>query len=355
MRTTTRKKLLLASAAVVVMGLGMASKPAMAFDEVNWQWDKLVTEDVIKNVLVDITVAPTGMVEIEKKQDFIGDVTAVSTISDIENNPPSEIIDGIVLVEDFFNINTVVDDATDPSTISPAPAIFGSELQLQAELLDGTLDEGTDVLDMNFRVFGEFEVDQVASELDAIDLPKMESIATAVGNNQDIFSTVSVELHDGQFLWGGYREEQEPGTAQSDLSTLLSFTPDLGNTHTSGAAYLAFAGQLGMIDPANISATSTVTNILNASVDSDATAIANNMSVEIAAFTPDDAFMLADITQHAYADVSATSMVDAIMVNNYTNFGGAGMGPGDLQIPLIRSNASAIGNNFSVNVSSPEL
>lgn len=348
------KKVLLASAAVAVMGLGMTSQPAMAFDTVNWEWNKVIEENVIKDVNVTIDVSPTGMTEIEKMQIQIGDVTASSSVTNVSNNPPGEIVDGILQVEDFFHVTSQTDDQTDPSTIDPAPGVFGSELLLQAELLGGTYDEGTDVLEMDFRVFGEFEIEQIAGELDAIDLPKVESLATAVGNNQDIYSNGSVQLHDGQFLFGDF-------TGEGDLETLLGAAPDLDNSHTEVAAALALAGALGMISPATISADSSVSAILNASVLSAATAVGNNMNVELEAATPDDALMIADITQFSYADVSATSTVDDISVNNYTGFGAAGMGPcggcelGDVQIPLVSSTATAVGNNLSVRVTSPSL
>ena len=110
-----------------------------------------------------------------------------------------------------------------------------------------------------------------------------------------------------------------------------------------------------MIEPATISATSSVSAILNASVESNATAVANNMNIDLEASTPDDAFMIADITQHAFANVSATSLVDDVTINNYTGLGAAGFGPGEDQIPLVSSNATAVGNNLAVKVSGPEL
>jgi len=351
----TNKKVLLASAAIAVMG--MTSQSAMAFDTVNWEWNKLITETVIKDVNVNIDSNPTGMTEIEKMQILIGDVTATSSVTDINNNPPAEELSGGVLqVEDFFHITSATDDATDPSTIDPAPGVFGNDLILQAELLGGTYDEGTDVLEMDFRVFGEFEFELIAGELDAADLPKVESLATAVGNNQDIASSTSVQLHDGQFLFGSF----EGGTEGSaDLDTLLSMAPDLDNTHTEVAAGLALAGALGLIAPAIVSADSTVSGILNASVESAATAVANNMSVTLEATTASDALMIADITQFAYADVLATSSVSDVAVNNYTGFGAAGFGPSldpeFAQVPLISSVATAVGNNFSVTVTSPAL
>lgn len=84
------------------------------------------------------------------------------------------------------------------------------------------------------------------------------------------------------------------------------------------------------------------------------------MSVDLAAFTPDDAFMIGDVTQFAYADVTATSFVDDVTLEGYSDMGAAGLGPNGLsedmpQIPAVNSVATAVGNNFSVNVSSPDL
>lgn len=352
---TKHAKLFLATAAIAAIGMGSASKSAHAFDSVVWDWNKTVTDNILKDITVDVNIAPTGMVQIEKTQEFIGDLAATSTVTNISNNPPSEIVDGVVQIEDFFNIQTLTDDSTNPNTIDPAPGVFGSELQLQAELLGGTLDEGTDELSMDFRVFGEFELEQVAGELDAVDLPMVESVATAVANNQDIFSDVALDLHDAQFAYGGFTAVENPELAAANLEALLGMTPDLDNAHTTGLATLTMAGALGMIEPANISATSTVNAITNASVNSAATALANNMSVELAHLSPGDAFMTADITQFGYADVTATSLVDDISVSNYAGLGAAGFGLGEDQVPLISSAATAVGNNLNITVSAPEL
>ncbi len=357
----THKKLLLTATAIAVMGMGMASKSAMAFDTVNWEWNKLVEENVIKNVNVDIDVSPSGMVEIEKQQTFIGDVTADSTVTNITNNPPEG--DGTAQP---IPLNLTIDLEAEYDSNQPNNPVIGLTLNdpsgFTASNVSGFNDENNETLFLTFDLEDENPPEPIIlGERDAIDLPKIESAATAVGNNQDIASSVSLELHDGQFLWGGYTETEDPQQAATNLSTLLGFTPDTGNTYTDGAAFLTFAGLLGMIEPSQISANSTVTGILNASVDSSATAVANNMSVELAAFTPDDALMIADVTQYAYADVSATSLVDDVTVDGYGNFSGAGMGPcggcleGEPQIPLVKSIATAVGNNFSVKVSSPEL
>lgn len=178
----------------------------------------------------------------------------------------------------------------------------------------------------------------------------MASSATAVGNNQSIDSAVSVDLHDGQFLFGGFADNANGGNAGT-LEDVLAATPGSGNTHTDVAAGLTLAGALGLITPAQVSANSNVTDILNASVDSTATAVGNNMSVNVATATPADMLVMADITQFGYADVAASSNVSNVSVNDYVNFGAAGMGAlGDPQMPLVNSAATAVGNNLSIKV-----
>ena len=64
------------------------------------------------------------------------------------------------------------------------------------------------------------------------------------------------------------------------------------------------------------------------------------------AVTPDDALVVADYVQGAYANVSALSSVSGVTVNSYTNLG-------VLDRPLVNSVATAVGNNLSIKVTSP--
>ena len=59
--TNPIKTRLLSGVAVAALSFMVAS-PASAFDTVNWTWDADVTETVTKTVVVDINLAPTGMV-----------------------------------------------------------------------------------------------------------------------------------------------------------------------------------------------------------------------------------------------------------------------------------------------------
>lgn len=373
MNILTRKSMLLASAAVVVMGLGAMSKPAMAFDEVSWVWDATVTENVMKDVTVSIDTSPSGMVQLEKIQMQVGDVNATSTVTNFTNNPPIDLAGG---------------GAPAPA---PEPSVY--TIDLQAFYDDNAMDNPVEYIDLlnseetgiilsndtghvdnnDENVYLTFDLTVPSTnpaaaptpegiaigERLAVDLPQVASAATAVGNNQDLASSVSMDLHDAQFLFGGYG-----GADDGSLAGL--FDPEAaGNSHTNTLSSLIGAGSQGLITPAAITADSTVTGILNATVDSSATAVGNNMSIDLAAFTPEDAFMVADVTQFSYANVTATSLVDDVTVEGYSEFGFAGMGSaggidpvsGDAiaQIPAINSVATAVGNNFSLKVSSPDL
>lgn len=354
---THNKKTLMATAASVAIGMTLISNQAFAFDDVNWEWDKQVTENVVKDVTINIDNNPAGMVEIEKIQAHIGDVNATSTVTGVHNNAFSGTGGSgpvTVSIDDTFAIDSITDDSTDPNTIAPSGPTLGAGNQLQGELLGGTLDEGSDELKLTFRAFGDVTVDpEDLGALDAVDLPEVASTATAVGNNQSIDSTVSVDLHDGQFLAGGFTGGE--GGSTEALEHMLS-TPNTGNTHTDVMGGMMLSAALGGIEPAQISATSTVDDIVNASVDSSATAVGNNLSVNVAAVTPDDALVMADLTQFGYADITAVSNVSNVSVNGYTNFSGADMGPlADPQKPLVSSVATAVGNNATITVTSPSL
>lgn len=327
-------KTLLASAAVMALSLG-SSTQARAFDEVNWDWDKQVTS--IENINIDVTDSfdPSGLVEIEKTQVNIGDVTASSVVEGIDNSPPGANEDGTVIIDEVFTFQTGYDDEADPDGVDPAGPVVGDVLE--ASITGGAVDEGSDTLDLTVAVTGEVELEALEGINDAVDLPVIESVATAVGNSQNIESTVAVNLHDSQFNMGD--------VGMDDQFYALESTE---NTGTDILALMTAGAALGIIEQGLVSADSTVTNIQNASIDSSATALGNNISLDLAAHTEGDAFLIADFTQANYADVTASSYVSDISVNNYANLG-------VLDGPLISSVATAVGNNVDISVSSPDV
>jgi hypothetical protein len=106
-----------------------------------------------------------------------------------------------------------------------------------------------------------------------------------------------------------------------------------------------------------------VNDILNASVESTATAIGNIKSIDVNTANLQNGLVVADVTQVSIADVSAYSTVGGqqpllanvicegecgypgggINLINYTNLGG---------LPIVTSNATAIGNVLNIKVNS---
>lgn len=334
MKTLKSARTLAASLGVLTV-CAMAS-PAMAFDNVSWSWYKDVREHVDIDVDIDIDVKSTGLVEVEKLQIFFGNVTAESNVHGISNNQ----------YDPGFTIQYVY----------CRPII----------------------------ICGSFDA--------TVDLPSVVSAATAVGNNQSITSDVPVFLHDGQFV-ANTRYNGEYGC--DFLCTMKTAMPGTdvdsydgrhsGNLHTDLALLFSLGAIVGVLTPADISAESNVWNIRNATVDSSATAVANNISVtlksnvdgtdsadgdRLAVCTdgrcgppgPRDGgallsnhVLIADITQFAYANVSAVSNVCDVSLDDYKNLS---PNTDDLSAtlgrPIVSSVATAVGNNVSITVGVPD-
>jgi hypothetical protein len=320
--TISKKLGLLAGASA--LALSMVAMPAAAFDEVNWTWDAVVTEVVTKTVDINIDLAPTGMVMLEDLQVSIGDITAISTVTGISNIQPTSGSAGGPQVIDLGTLNATGN--YDPVTGAVTDGVSGSVIE-NPTFLNGTVNPDSPYgITMNFDL-GTITVDPVEGEaglpLDALtELPEVVSAATAVGNNTTISADTAVQLHEAQWAIGD-----------------VAIPP----TETDGAGF-TWEGVVG-IGTAEISATSTVSAILNASVDSSATAVGNNLSVDVVA-AGDDRLVIADALQVSVANVTATSDVSDIDVNNYTNLGA-------IDVPMVNSVATAIGNSKSISVNAP--
>jgi hypothetical protein len=280
----TLKAGLLVGASTLALGFLMAS-PAKAFDTVNWRWDADVDETVTKNVKIDIHIDPNGLAMVEDLQVFVGNVKAYSTVSDIDNFQPKA---------------------------------------------------KSDHHDYSFDFSKSVPIDAVK------DLASVVSAATAVANNTSITADTAVELHEGQFAFGGVR----PYVTLDSVGGGNSWSS--GNSNLDLAAILLIGLAEGGLTKAKIEAKSDVYDIKNASVDSSATAVANNLSVNVTATGP-NRLLMGDVTQLAIADVTASSKVNDVTLSNYTNLGTA------LGRPIVSSVATAVGNNKTINVSAPAV
>jgi hypothetical protein len=285
--------------------------PAMAFDNVDWTWNKKIEQREHINVWIDLDVDTTGLVEVEKLQIFLGNLSAQSTVSHVYNNQDD---DGYF--EYIRYCYCYIPVWRDPSEYAPT------------------------------------------------ELPIVRSIATAVGNNQSITSDVPVYLHDGQFV-----ANTRYNNDSYDIGNPPNGYHESGNLHTDLALLFTLGAAAGLLKAADIHAYSNVYDIWNASVESSATAVANNISVDLESDVDGDCnstcaygstrlsnhIVIADITQFAYANVSAVSNVSGVTVNNYTNLREITSPDGnpatpDPVVPLVSSIATAVGNNVSIQV-----
>jgi len=327
--TKRYKTSLLATVSAAALGV-IAASPAAAFDRVNWSWDAQVIETVIKDINITADLQPTGMVMVEDLQVFIGDVSATSEVSGIDNNQPGVVGEGDGTQTFDFQYNT------------------SGEIILSDGVVGGTIDEDSpDPNDPSVDGAGSITIDlglAVGESLDALtELPEVVSAATAVANNTSITSDTMIELHEGQFAFN----VQDDGNGNGQGSQVrFESGAETDNSNLTAAGVLGVLAISDDLAPSQISATSTVSDILNATVDSSATAVANNMSISMEPKSPGDSVLIADIVQFAYADVTATSSVSNVSLNNYTNLG-------VLDRPIVSSVATAVGNNKSISVFAP--
>ncbi|MGE0669237.1 MAG: hypothetical protein AB7O49_22015 [Sphingomonadales bacterium] len=341
MNRYVKKMGLLVGASAFALGV-FASAPAIAFDDVDWTWTAVVNERVTKRVDINIDIDPTGMIMLEDLQIQIGDVTASSTVNGIYNHQPTGGTEGGPVEVDLGEIvfsteydapdggGAVPDDFVDPMSVTSQ----NGDVTVDAEIIEGQVDEANTANGNNGTVTGTIDLGTILVEVEPMEgvefdalteLPEVISAATAVGNNTSIEADTAVQLHEAQVLVGSieYPTNGEDG--------------EIGGIDVLG---------LG-VTPASVSATSTVYDILNATVDSSATAVGNNLSVSVEAEGP-DRLLMADVIQVSVADVTATSSVYDVDLYNYTNLGA-------LDRPIVNSVATAVGNNKSISVNAPDV
>jgi len=295
----------------------------------NWSWDLSVKEKIIKNInILPEDFLPTGIVLVQDLQVFIGSLESTSTVKDITNVQPAE--SGVGGEGQTATIAFELDPIPDPSLF-----VAGSSTG-ELEVLSAEYDEGNELFVGVVSLEG-VQLDASASLNALKELPEVISAATSVANNTSIESAVMVELDEGQFVFDVTGKKIRPvQNPNADLSA---------NADVAYAQNLGLNAILGNLSASQITATSTVKDIVNASVDSTATAVGNNLSIEVNAASAGDQIVMADAVQFAFADLTATSKVSNVTVSNYTNLGKIGA--------LVNSAATAVGNNKSITVNAP--
>lgn len=336
----TRKLALATATAACALAVGFGASSAQAFDKVDWDWYLDVWTDI--DVVIDVYsfFDPSGMVTVESFQVQKGDVTAYSHVYDIYNYQPVEYeevevtltgttsgsLDVTGNATGFVDIDSTgaAGTSSNQQTINGLVGIAGTPAGTNQSDVPGTvsgaLGDEPDGLDVTGTTSGALDVTVSGTVYvptgfyaDALnELPEVISTATAVGNNASIESTVAVNAHGSQSLHGDW-----------------------------------------FFDAAEVSAVSDVYYILNATVDSTATAVGNNYSLTVDPATADDALVTADITQYSHANVSAQSYVSDVWLNGYYNLGVDELADDELDVlgrPIVSSVATAVGNNLSISV-----
>jgi len=298
----------------------------MAFDKVDWNWTVHKYQREYVDVDVNIDIDATGLVQIEKLQIFLGNSKAEAYVSHIYNDA------------DHTYVKV-------PRTVEVCKYEYGKQ-----------------------KCWEEVKYEYEPLALTAAQLPEITNAASAFGNLQVIESDVPIFLHDGQFVANVYGypsgEYIDPATAIFGLGLALSGVG--GNTHTDLAKVFTWGAVTGVLDKAHIEAKAEVGYIENATVDNSAFAAANLIQATLESANvggpttctwsygqkscstpPSDHLFQADITQFAFADVSATAKVHGVSVSGYDLNG--------LDRSLVNNVATAIGNAVIIKVGTPEL
>jgi hypothetical protein len=342
---------LLAGASALALGAGISQ--AQAFDVVNWDWNAFLLECVNIHVDTNVSVDPTGIAQVEKLQISIGGKNANAYVGTVINDPAVTYtaLTDTTTTDGYLHGGFKFDGKIYDEKIGSIKADVG----WNGIKLDPQYVRDTDYMQGHGTFGGTFHsvstsTYYVPDPINALtELPLIQVSAVALGNSEAITSDVAVALHEGQFQfdvgqstdpkwdpWGGYK-----GGNSSDWT-------DASNTNTGLAATLLSDALDGTIAPSNLTANAAIGSAFNYQVDLSAVSISNNHSIELNASTPDDAMLIADLTQFSYANNTANAVLGVQTVSNYTNLG-------KLENALTNVSAIAAGNvsNITVTVPSP--
>ncbi len=356
---TFGKATLLAGASAVAMGL--ATTQASAFEDVDWDWYANIYEKIFIKVKIDPTFDPSGLVQVEKLQIFVGDVKANAWVDAVLHKPAAPgyeiktltssttgefsgtfeggfkgVTKGVVLDEEIAYLkkgkkcsgnwwDRKCEDVLIPKYVDDKDPFYG----VTYGKLGGTFGgEFSSYTEYDVIIPDPFTLDQ---------LPLVEIAATAIGNAESIDSDVAVMVHEGQFVVG-----------DGDDGHLPYWVGD-ANAHTSLADALLYMALDGQLEKATISANAGSYYIQQAQADISATAVANSNSINVDAASRDDAIVIADLTQFAYADVSANAYLGVHYLDNYVDLGTMVDADGVRQA-VTSVTATAVGNVSSITV-----
>lgn len=446
-----QRKHLLGTAAAAGLAFGLAAPAAQAFDTVNWTWTKTDTMSEVVDIVSYGEFYPTGIVEVEKIQVYIGDLNSTARLDRFENNQPSNgggstTLSGQITFEGetFDNVTIASNGGTPYSDDFDAPfsnnedinASFGNGVDPGTTDIDSQIQTSGDLAGANVVVSGgisgedigvdeagedpgvKFVVDISGLEVEfepegsfdaRTELPEVNVTATSAANVDQIESEVMTMVHSGQYAFGDVNEVRDTvsdadlpdsdnpfkalilayiqnnpdgETNFADLAAALPESLATGNRHHDVLVALGALIALGYLEPAEINADASAGEIINASANIVATALSNSESISLIpdenwvpllndgnfadgdGETPQgtgrfpvlsDEKLVADITQFAYSNNTASAYLGFQSVNNYTNLRqlpavGDAADVAGVTVPVTNVTASAIGNAANIKV-----
>ena len=180
-------------------------------------------------------------------------------------------------------------------------------------------------------------LEQVESEQTA--LGDFAATSSTLGVTNDVISLSRLTLDDVVAVETTASALGNSATLESDVSVQYDSSQTFGGVDLS----LLGTGLLEVSLPGTLLATSTTTGVVNGTVDSDATAVANNFTADLVTTSDQDAFLIGNNVQTAFATIGSTSLVDVV---SFTDVSGLGT----LVDPAVSSVSTAVGNNIGVTI-----
>jgi hypothetical protein len=305
------------------------------------------------NIHVDtnVSVDPTGIAQVEKLQISIGGKNANAYVGAVINDPAVTYtaLTDTTTTDGYFGGGFKFDGKIYDEKIA---SIKGYENYFGGIKLDPQYVRDTDYMQGHGTFGGSFHsvstsTYYVPDPINALtELPLIQVSAVALGNSEAITSDVAVALHEGQFQFDVGQSTDPKWDPFGGWGGNSSDWTDASNTNTGLAATLLSDALDGTIAPSNLTANAAIGSAVNYQVDLSAVSISNNHSIELNASTPDDAMLIADLTQFSYANNTANAVLGVQTVSNYTNLG-------KLENALTNVSAIAAGNVSNITVTLP--
>jgi len=179
-------------------------------------------------------------------------------------------------------------------------------------------------------------LEQVESEQTA--LGDFAATSSTLGVTNDVISLSGLTLDDVVAVETTASALGNSAALESDVSVQYDSSQTFG-----GVDLTLGTGLLEVSLPGTLLATSTTTGVINGTVDSDATSVANNFTADLVTTSDQDAFLLGNNVQTAFATIGSTSLVDVV---SFTDVSGLGT----LVDPAVSSVSTSVGNNIGVTI-----